>query len=45
MEGDTTNFYIYRKLHEVDVDITLISRGIGVGNQLYIDELTLEKFY
>ena len=44
MEGDTTNFYIYRKLHEVDVDITLISRGIGVGNQLeYIDELTLGK--
>ena len=44
MEGDTTNFYIYRKLHEVDVNITLISRGIGVGNQLeYIDELTLGK--
>ena len=44
MEGDTTNFYIYRKLQEVEVDITLISRGIGVGNQLeYIDELTLGK--
>ena len=44
MEGDTTNFYIYRKLHEIDVNITLISRGIGVGNQLeYIDELTLGK--
>ena len=44
MEGDTTNFYIYRKLQEVKVNITLISRGIGVGNQLeYIDELTLGK--
>ncbi len=44
MEGDTTNFYIYRKLQEIKVNITLISRGIGVGNQLeYIDELTLGK--
>ena len=44
MEGDTTNFYIYRKLQEIRVNITLISRGIGVGNQLeYIDELTLGK--
>tara|TARA_B100000768_G_scaffold16082_1_gene14804 strand:- start:200 stop:817 length:618 start_codon:yes stop_codon:yes gene_type:complete len=44
MEGDTTNFYLYRKLQETNVNITLISRGIGVGNQLeYIDELTLGK--
>lgn len=44
MEGDTTNFYLYRKLQEITVNITLISRGIGVGNQLeYIDELTLGK--
>ena len=44
MEGDTTNFYLYRKLREITVNITLISRGIGVGNQLeYIDELTLGK--
>ena len=44
MEGDTTNFYLYRKLHDTNVNITLISRGIGVGNQLeYIDELTLGK--
>ena len=44
MEGDTTNFYIYRKLQEIEVNITLISRGIGIGNQLeYIDELTLGK--
>jgi len=44
MEGDTTNFYLYRKLQETNINITLISRGIGVGNQLeYIDELTLGK--
>ena len=44
MEGDTTNFYIFRKLQEIELKITLISRGIGVGNQLeYIDELTLGK--
>jgi recombination protein RecR len=44
MEGDTTNFYIFRKLQEIEIKITLISRGIGVGNQLeYIDELTLGK--
>ena len=44
MEGDTTNFYLYRKLQDTNVNITLISRGIGVGNQLeYIDELTLGK--
>jgi len=42
MEGDTTNFYIYRKLQDKDIKLSLISRGIGVGNQLeYIDELTL----
>jgi recombination protein RecR len=44
MEGDTTNFYLYRKLQDTNINITLISRGIGVGNQLeYIDELTLGK--
>ena len=44
MEGDTTNFYIYRKIQDIKVKITLISRGIGIGNQLeYIDELTLGK--
>ncbi len=44
MEGDTTNFYIHRKIQDKNVKLTLISRGIGVGNQLeYIDELTLGK--
>jgi len=44
MEGDTTSFYIYRKLSNKNIKISMISRGIGVGNQLeYIDELTLGK--
>ena len=44
MEGDTTNFYIFRKIQDKNIKTSLISRGIGVGNQLeYIDELTLGK--
>ena len=34
MEGDTTNFYIYRKLAGYDVKISVIARGIAVGNEL-----------
>ena len=44
MEGDTTNFYIYRKLSAYDVKISVIARGISVGNELeYIDEVTLGR--
>ncbi len=44
MEGDTTNFYLFRRLKDFDVKFTVISRGIGIGNQLeYIDEITLGK--
>lgn len=44
MEGDTTNFFIYRKIQDKRIKTSLISRGIGVGNQLeYIDEITLGK--
>ena len=44
MEGDTTNFYIYRRLQDTGVKITQIARGISVGNQLeYTDELTLGR--
>lgn len=44
MEGDTTNFYIYRRLQGYDVKITQIARGVSVGNQIeYTDELTLGK--
>ena len=42
MEGDTTNFYIFRKLAPYDVKISIIARGIAVGNELeYTDEVTL----
>ncbi|MDD2960850.1 MAG: recombination mediator RecR [Muribaculaceae bacterium] len=44
MEGDTTNFYIYRKLAPYDVKITLLARGVSVGNEIeYTDELTLGR--
>lgn len=42
MEGDTTNFYIYRKLEKMNVRLSVIARGISVGDELeYADEVTL----
>ena len=44
MEGDTTNFYLYRKLASYDVKISIIARGVSVGNELeYTDEVTLGR--
>ncbi len=44
MEGDTTNFYIYRKLQQYDVKLSVIARGISVGDELeYADEITLGR--
>ncbi|MBE6294310.1 MAG: recombination protein RecR [Bacteroidales bacterium] len=44
MEGDTTNFYIYRKLMQYDVKLSVIARGISVGDELeYADEITLGR--
>ena len=44
MEGDTTNFYIYRKLMQYDVKLSVIARGISVGDELeYADEVTLGR--
>lgn len=44
MEGDTTNFYIYRKLNGLPVKITMLARGLAIGNELeYADELTLGR--
>lgn len=46
MEGDTTNFYIYRRIQNagVDVRISQIARGVAVGNQIeYTDEITLGR--
>ena len=44
MEGDTTNFYLYRKLQPFQVKITNISRGVSIGGELeYTDEITLGR--
>ena len=44
MEGDTTNFYLSRRLQKTGVKVTVIARGISVGNELeYTDEVTLGR--
>ena len=44
MEGDTTNFYLFRKLKDCDINVSVISRGIGIGNELeFTDEVTLGR--
>lgn len=44
MEGDTTIFYIYRKLKEFDINVSTIARGIAFGGELeYVDEVTLGR--
>ena len=44
IEGDTTNFYIFRKLAPYDVDVSMLARGLSIGNELeYTDELTLGR--
>jgi recombination protein RecR len=44
MEGDTTNFYIYRKLQDSGVKVTVIARGVAQNDELqYTDEVTLGR--
>ena len=44
MEGDTTNFYIFKQIQDTDVVISTIARGISVGDELeYADEITLGR--
>lgn len=44
MEGDTTNFYIYKRLKEYNLTITTLARGVSVGDELsYADEVTLGR--
>ncbi|MBN1462318.1 MAG: recombination protein RecR [Paludibacteraceae bacterium] len=44
MEGDTTNFYIFRKIASFPIKITTIARGISIGDELeYADEVTLGR--
>jgi len=42
MEGDTTNYYLFKRLKEFDISISIIARGIAIGDELeYTDEITL----
>lgn len=44
MEGDTTNFYLYKKLNSFDIIISTLSRGVAVGSELqHTDEVTLSR--
>jgi len=44
MEGDTTNFYIFKQLNGLDISTSTIARGIAVGDELeYADEITLGR--
>lgn len=44
MEGDTTNFFIFKKIKEFDLKVSTIARGMAVGDQIeYTDELTLGR--
>lgn len=44
MEGDTTNFYIFKQIKDTDVVVSTIARGISVGDELeYADEVTLGR--
>jgi len=44
MEGDTTNFYLYRRLSKYNIVITTLARGVAIGDELeYTDEITLGR--
>lgn len=44
MEGDTTNFYLYKRLKDFNIMVTTIARGISIGDELeYADEITLGR--
>jgi recombination protein RecR len=44
VEGDTTNFYLFKMLKQFDLNISIIARGIPVGDELdYTDEITLGR--
>jgi recombination protein RecR len=44
MEGDTTNFYIFKKINKFSISISVIARGVAFGDDLeYTDEITLGR--
>jgi len=44
MEGDTTNYYLYRRLNKYNVQLSTLARGVAIGDELeYTDEITLGR--
>ncbi|HPI45936.1 MAG TPA: recombination protein RecR, partial [Tenuifilaceae bacterium] len=44
MEGDTTNFYIFKKLKQYPISVSTLARGVAFGDELeYTDEITLGR--
>jgi len=44
IEGDTTNFYLYKRLNEFSIPMSVIARGVSIGDELeYTDEITLGR--
>jgi recombination protein RecR len=44
MEGDTTNYYLYKRLSKYNVNLTTLARGVAIGDELeYTDEITLGR--
>lgn len=44
IQGDTTNYYIFRKLAPLNVDVSILARGLSIGNELeFTDEITLGR--
>ena len=44
MEGDTTNFFLYKKLRDFEAEISTLSRGVAIGSELqFADEVTLSR--
>jgi recombination protein RecR len=44
MEGDTTNYYLYKRLNKYNVSLTTLARGVAIGDELeYTDEITLGR--
>jgi recombination protein RecR len=44
MEGDTTNYYLYKRLNKYNIRLSILARGVAVGDELeYTDEITLGR--
>jgi recombination protein RecR len=44
MEGDTTNYYLYKRLNKYNIQLTILARGVAIGDELeYTDEVTLGR--